>query len=59
MKPTPKKRGRPSLAASVVRLEIRVPTFLAQMAEELAATRGVKTAEVWREAMHALLAKGR
>lgn len=49
------KRGRRPLAASVVRLEIRVPEFLARMAEERAATRGITTAELWREAMHAHL----
>lgn len=55
MKPTPKKRGRPSLAASVVRLEIRVPELLARMAEERAESRGISAAELWREAMHAHL----
>lgn len=57
MKPTPARRGRKPLAASVVRLELRVPKLLAQMAEERAASRGVTTAALWREAMHALLAK--
>jgi hypothetical protein len=55
LKPTPKPRGRRPLAASVVRLELRVPKMLAQMAEERAASRGITTAELWREAMHAHL----
>jgi len=52
---TPKKRGRKPLAADVVRLELRVPKLLAAMAEERAATRGITTAALWREAMHAHL----
>lgn len=53
----PAKRGRRPLAASVVRLEIRVPLHLARMAEERAASRGITTAELWREAMHAHLGR--
>ena len=56
---TPKRRGRKPLAASVVRLELRVPEFLARMAEERAKSRGIKTAELWREAMHAHLGQPR
>ena len=52
---TPKKRGRRPLAADVVRLELRVPKHLAKMAEERAASRGITTAALWREAMHAHL----
>lgn len=50
-----KKRGRKPLAAEVVRLELRVPKLLAAMAEERAASRGITTAALWREAMHAHL----
>lgn len=53
------KRGRKPLAADVVRLELRVPKHLAAMAEERAKQRGIKTAELWREAMHAHLGQPR
>lgn len=59
MKPTPKKRGRPSLAASVVRLELRVPELLVKMAKDRAKSRGISAAELWREAMHAHLGQPR
>ena len=56
---TPAKRGRPPLAADVVCLELRVPKLLAAMAEERAETRGITTAALWREAMHAHLGAAR
>lgn len=47
---TKAKRGRPSLAVEVVRLELRVPKQLAEMAAEAAQREGIVTAEWWRRA---------
>ena len=59
MKTTPKKRGRPPLAADVVRLELRLPKALATLAEEAAKREGIVTAEWWRRAALRHLTAGR
>lgn len=52
-----KRRGRPPLAESVERMEIKVPANLAAMAREAAVRDGVTPSEWWRRAALEKLAR--